>query len=461
MESTTTSTEDKAYKPGVKKGFFKNNQDSVGAKVATIIVLLILFLIPISNLEDLLEERQETQKKVVREIANSWGQSQQFGNLVLRIPVRVLEDKQVLIESVLIEPSELFIDVDLTAQTRKRGIYQTVLYTNHVSLKGTFPLLEHQETTALGGTILWEQAQLEFVLYDVNGLQSVKNLKWNNEEQIDNFEVHDKSVALLLPTSALQDSNGPTTFSFDVEFLGSESLDFIASGRSTEISLSSNWDSPSFTGSHLPNQSEISKSGVTAKWKITDPTQNNIYHAYQTSRFLLGMKSVFGMDLVLPVSHYQMVNRSIKYSILFVSLTFASFFLFEVIGNLKLHLLQYLMIGLAICLFFLNLLSLSEFIEFMYAYLISAIATILLIGTYAKAVLKESHKSWIMVVNLVVMYAFLGFILTAESFALLGGSLGLFAILSLVMYLTRNINWHQINMNQMSSTQRTPPDPQS
>ncbi len=206
--------------------------------------------------------------------------------------------------------------------------------------------------------------------------------------------------------------------------------------------MRSPWPSPGFIGSYLPETREISDKGFTASWRISSLGRSYPSRWTSTETHLANAEqSAFGVNLFVPIGLYQLTTRATKYAILFIGLTFVGYFLFEVMAGLRLHPLQYLLVGFANTLFYLLLLSLAEHIGFGLAYLTSTLASAGLITGYSISVLGTRTRALLMMAILAILYSFLYLILSAESYAMLAGSIGLWATLGLIMYLTRRINW--------------------
>ena len=208
------------------------------------------------------------------------------------------------------------------------------------------------------------------------------------------------------------------------------------------MKISSSWKDPSFIGTFIPDEHEITDDGFTAKWKILH-LNRNYPQQWMGGQYKINA-STFGVDLLLPVDEYQKTMRTTKYAIMFISLTFLSFFMIELLNKKVLHPIQYLLIGFALLLFYTLLLSLTEHILFKYAYILAAIANVGLITAYTRGVLKHYLQTVLIFAILTILYGYLYVVLQLQDFALLMGSIGLFVILAVVMYLTRKIDWFMI-----------------
>jgi inner membrane protein len=246
--------------------------------------------------------------------------------------------------------------------------------------------------------------------------------------------------------------NAPHSFSVEFTLNGSGTLAFAPLAVQTSVRLKSPWADPSFTGAFLPTEREVTPAGFSALWKIPyygrDYSQQWTCLAEQATIDTDKIEhSCFGVDLVTPVDSYRSVERATKHGALFITLLFTAFFLFEVLASLRLHTLHYLLVGAALCLFYLGLLSLSEFIAFGAAYLAAATASTLLIGLYCRSILRSGTRSLLITAALTGIYGFLYFVLQMQDYALLAGTAALFTVLAVVMYATRKVDWSNQSKN--------------
>jgi inner membrane protein len=215
------------------------------------------------------------------------------------------------------------------------------------------------------------------------------------------------------------------------------------------VSLDSNWPHPSFSGAWLPDEREVTTAGFSARWDVPflgrDYPQTWVGTDDPYERILA---STFGVELISPVDHYRMSDRSTKYAYLFLTLTFGMLWLFDTLVGVRIHPIQYLQVGAAMCMFYLLELSLSEHIGFVGAYGVAAFGVIALVAAYTRAVLGSSSRGALMASSIAVLYGYLFALLTLERYALLVGSLGLFSALATVMHLTRRVDWHRAGERQ-------------
>jgi inner membrane protein len=246
------------------------------------------------------------------------------------------------------------------------------------------------------------------------------------------------ALSAALPAS-LANTHGPLDFSATVQLKGSGDLLFVPTGKTTTVNAASSWSNPSFTGSYLPDLRAIKDSGFTADWKVLYLNRN---YPQQWKDHVHDMNtSAFGVDLIVPVDAYQQTTRSVKYAILIILLTFTAFFLIEWVYRRPIHSFQYALVGLALCLFYTLLLSFSEYIGFNNAYLVAAIATVLLIAWFVRSILQSSKMSLFIGALLTLLYGFIFTLIQLQDYALLMGSIGLFITLGIVMYFSRKIKW--------------------
>jgi inner membrane protein len=232
-------------------------------------------------------------------------------------------------------------------------------------------------------------------------------------------------------------------------------LYFTPVGKVTDVRLSSAWPNPSFNGAFLPDRRRVGDTGFTANWNVLHLNRN--YPQLWTSNKYDISGSAFGIDLLLPVDSYQKTYRSIHYAILFIGFTFLVFFFIEVLNKIFIHPMQYLLVGVALIVFYTLLLAISEHLHFNLAFILSALATLFLIGGYVRAILRSARLTMLISGILTILYAFIFVIIQLQDYALLIGSIGIFIILALVMYFSRKIDWYHLNLQDKK---QAPPEDQ-
>jgi inner membrane protein len=439
---------------------------ALSLKLGGILVLVLLLQVPLFMIRGLLEERHERRNDAVREITETWGRTQTIVGPVLVVPYRTLRivEKETIVNGRDIRtteermgdayacflPEELMVDGDIDPSKRHRGIYEAVVYTSHLKLTGRFAAPDLKPLGVAADALQWNRAWIAFGISDLRGTRETLKLAWDGQSlpltpgtQIERLET---GLHADLPQTANLSSTDAHTFSVELALNGSGTLAFAPLAVQTSVRLKSPWTDPGFTGAFLPTEHEITSVGFTAFWKI--PYYGRDYsqqwtcltdHATLNNDKI--QPSCFGVDLVTPVDSYRSVERATKHGALFVTLLFTAFFLFEVLAALRLHTLHYLLVGAALCLFYLGLLSLSEFIAFGTAYLTAATASTLLIGLYCRSILRSGSRSLLITAALSGIYGFLYFVLQMQDYALIAGTVALFVVLAVVMYATRKVDW--------------------
>ncbi len=438
-------------KPSVFDRFNDWLKRSVTIKLLSIGVLILILLIPTSMLQSLVSERQNLHDAAIEEISSKWGGRQTLGGPVLSIPYTAqLKDEKGIVEFVTryahFLPDELTIDGKIFPEKRYRSIYVVVLYKTVIHVSGKFSVPNITEAGISAASCHPEKSFISVGISDLHGINekiicAVDSNDYVFGPGIPTHDVLTSGISFKYPVDTTQE----IPFSFDISLNGSSSIDFLPFGKLTTVNLTSAWGSPSFEGSFLPEQRTINDSGFTASWKVLELNRN--YPQQGTGSFLANGReqdnlSSFGVKLMLPVDEYQKTMRSVKYCIMFIIITFLTFFFSEVLNKKRIHPIQYLLVGFAICLFYVLLLSISEHLSFNKAYLIGCISTIVLITYYAKHVFKNNSLTAIFTGILILLYGFFYSLLQLEDYSLLLGSLGLFIILSTIMYLTRKVDWY-------------------
>ncbi len=246
-----------------------------------------------------------------------------------------------------------------------------------------------------------------------------------------------------IPLSPQLLSQSPIPFQIDLRIDGSNELSFIPVGKNTEVELESNWPDPSFDGAFLPIPAltGTSDEGFHASWEINYLNRSYPQHWFNDATHL--EDSSFGVHFLIPVDHYQKSMRSVKYAVMFIALSFLIFFLTELISGIRLHPIQYLLVGMALVVFYTLLISLAEHLGFDTAYLISSLATVILIGLYVRTSTGSSRQGLMTGSLLLVLYAFLYTTLQMQDFSLLFGSVGIFVVMAIIMFVSRKVNWYR------------------
>jgi inner membrane protein len=417
-------------------------RNSPGFKIFFIGFLVLILLIPMDMIEGLIYQRSHLYEQANSETTKVWGGSHALAAPMLTIPQlssgkknlgwgQTISYKHIIAES-------LNISADFQTQLRYRGIYKVPVYLGDLSLKGKFVVPEASDTELL------DKVLLQFPFSNVKALKKIPNLIWNGKPlALTAVGDSSDSNAVIFQASITAQEMIQGEFEISYQVAGSSTFNIQSLAKRTRLRLSSNWGSPSFQGESIPTRHNIQADGFTAIWDInkifTKPESSS---EENISTDWINKQETFGVDFIQPADTYQMLTRSAKYAVLFISLTFTIYFLIEIIGANKLHFVQYLFIGLANCIFYLLLLSLAEHIKFGAAYFLSACASSLLISLYSKSVLQNTYKALVIFFVLTALYIFLFVTLQSEGFALITGSVGLFLILATLMYITRHTDWN-------------------
>jgi inner membrane protein len=424
-------------------------------------VLALVLLIPLEMVESVVRERFETYRAVVEDIAGAWSSDQELAGPILVVPFTVkieIRDEYVapsgekkstqrwesLEQRAVILPDELKIQGELTPEMRKRGIYEVQVYTADLVVSGAFRDLE-STIAALSDAdrlenIDWSKAVVGFGVSDPRGIVSVDGFDFNGHRaqprpgtglgEIVERGFH-VSVGDLIDDSLV--------FSMPIVIRGSNSVRFLPLGETTEASLRSDWPHPSFVGDVLPASRDISESGFTGEWTI--PILNRSFPQSWLAGAPVNIHEISaGVRLFEPVALYDLVTRAVKYGLLFIALTFLTLGLIEHVADVRLSLVQFLLIGVALALFFLVLVALAEHIGFNTAYLLASAIVVVINTVYSAAILPRRAIALVVGCVLTAIYSVLYTILRAEDFALLGGTMLLVGALIVTMFFTRTIH---------------------
>jgi len=437
----------------------KKIKNNIYFKIGAIIIISLLLLIPTSMINSLIYEREYTQNDAIREVSSKWGEEQTICGPFISIPyyryikefsTKDSTEKTVQIKEYLhILPTQLNINGIINPEKRYRGIYEIVVYNSALSITGTFNKIDLEAIDILPKNILFDKAEFVVGINDLRGIEEQVSLKWNEETISFNPGVSSNDVVASGINALLSINPGDSVsynFTLNLDLKGSQLLYFTPVGKVTDITLSSEWPNPSFNGSFLPDSRNVSDTGFKANWNVLHLNRN--YPQIWTSNRYSISDSSFGIDLLLPVDKYQKSYRSIHYAILFIGFTFLVFFFIEILNKVFIHPIQYILVGVALIVFYTLLLSISEHVQFNLAFIISALATLGLIAGYVRAILKSRKLTLLISGILTVLYSFIFVIIQLQDYALLIGSIGVFIILGLVMYFSRKIDWYNLNLNE-------------
>jgi inner membrane protein len=425
-------------------------KSSVILRMSIIAALTLLLLIPTFYVEPLISERSSRRNEATQGVSQRWGGMQTLTGPILTIPFKEYSKNekgvvQFAIRHAHFLPASLHIRSELKPEVRYRGIYEVALYNAQLVIDGQFMSPAWEALRINTENVLWNDAFITLGISDLKGIRDTVNLQWNNVACPSNPGVlSDDVVASGITFRPNLDKAKPwNSFSIPLNLNGSSEVRFVPVGELTDVILESPWGNPSFVGSFLPHVREIKPDSFHSEWKVFN-LNRNFPQAWVGQRYNVA-ESSFGASLFLPVDEYQKASRSVKYALLFIALTFVAFFLSELIAKTSFHPIQYTLIGFALILFYLLLLSLSEHMGFNLAYFIASIGTISLVTVYAFWISAKRQVSAVIFLVLSALYGFLFVTLQLQDYALLLGSVGLFVVLFLIMYLTRTVDWFSVN----------------
>jgi inner membrane protein len=412
-------------------------QQSWTLKIGLLAIMGLFLLIPLEMIKSIIRERQQNSEKVKKEIASQWAGQQTLSGPVLNIPVKIFpskKDAESYISVFHLMPESLTINGGVKTEKRHKSIYQAVVYTADLTLSGEFliPDLSSGEKSE----ILWNAAYYTLGISDNRGLKGGVSLKTDmgNIDAIPGLKNADVFSSGITFPASFTGENKKISYSINIKLSGSEELSFIPVGKTTRVMIQSPWTAPGFRGNFLPSERTINDQGFRAEWLITNLNRNfpQVWseNAYNTNG------DAFGIDFVLLVDHYQKSLRSAKYGILFIALTFLALLFAEMTTRGKFHIFHYLLVSLALILFFSLLNAISEQIGFNLAYLIASASTIILISLFLRLLVRNYRPVLILTGLLVFLYTFIFILLSLNDYAYLAGNIGLFILLSVTMWLS-------------------------
>jgi inner membrane protein len=446
------------------EGLVSSARNSQMLRLFSVGFLALLLQIPIAMIGGLVSERQERREAAVAEVSSKWGNVQVITGPALVVPYthrwteasaggpQITRSET---RNAIFLPEQLHARGSIDSEIRNRGIFTVPVYRLVLMVEGEFARPSFSELGIEPAAVAWERAHLAIGISDARAIQEETAVSWN-----------DNKVAFLPGTGAFTDGGagihavvGVTTatqrvkFSFPLSLNGSVGVYLTPFARSTVVELQSNYGHPSFQGSWLPADRSVSSSAFQAKWSIPFLGRNypQAWRAESAMREAID-GSRFGVELVNPVDQYRMAERSVKYAGLFILLTFATVWLIEVLSAVRVHPIQYLMLGGALCLFYLLELSLSEHLGFPMAYAIASISIVGMVVGYCVVALRRIRRAIIVGAGVALLYAYLYILLINEDYALLIGSLGLFGILAAIMYVTRRVDWYAVRTRSSVSS---------
>lgn len=442
------------------------------AKTLAVTATVLLLGLALARIGFLVDERQSYQAQAVQSVQQSHAGAQTLlGPLLQRqcsetweaiVGTGTERRTEVLRRDFTLTavPPRLDVEASTQADLRYRGLFKVNGYAARLVLKAHWPDLAPLQAKAVQA-----QAQLKcqpitvwMATSDVRGLRGARLTSGGQALAVRPGTGHEtiaQGLQAELPSSLLPASE--LALVAEIDLVGTAALALVPAAESTTWALRSDWPHPSFGGRFLPTQREIVDTGFSARWAVSSlatSAPQDLANPGAKKLALAGLDTL-SVEFVDPVNPYMLSDRAIKYGLLFVALTFASVALAELLARSRVrrvHPVQYAMVGLTLCLFFLLLLSLSEHLAFATAYAVAASACVLLLGIYARHMLGSARDGWLFGAGMALLYGMLYLLLLREQTALVLGSVGLFAALAVVMLLTRRVDWYRLTATSQSES---------
>jgi inner membrane protein len=449
-----------------RQGGFAGFMRLPGVKFIIVGIISVMLLVPTLLVWALVEERSDRASEVAQKIAAGWGGEQVVNGPYLAVPVTVNRSQtsqngtitwQRVTDWVLMMPEDLKVDAKLAAEARKLSIYSLPVYNAKLSIKGKFPASMTATLAQFEGTPDLDRAFLVMNIGDITGIRSNAEIKIDGASA-QAFEPGMRTISSFKPNfnnayygdQAVSTTgiNRPVSrdiiekgFDFDMELSlnGSGRFSVAPAGQTTSLAISANWGDPGFEGTYLPETKKIEPKSFSANWTIPYLARGIDKVSWNTVMPLAS--SLMSVNLVEPVKFYQIVSRTLKYSIGFISLMFFAVFIIELKSGRMVHWVQYVLTGLALIIFYILLLALAEHLGFGISYAIAAVATTALIATYVGTVTSSRRSGVSLAVVLGLTYGVMYLILREDEYALLAGAIISFVTIAATMYFTRNIDW--------------------
>jgi len=455
-------------------------QKQLAIKIAIIFVIGLAILIPINMVTSKVHERQSYQTQAKDSVAQSWTGPQMIITPMIIIPYRLViprapinkgrklvnEAETAIVDRLtIVIPQKITGNIEVDNKSVFKGIYEIPVYNSQITLSGQFTTNtlrdEIAKIKATSGFESIGQPYISMHIADVRGIDKAPTLTINNQS----ITLHPDSrlpslsngLSGSLPTQA---NSAELAFSLSLSLRGMASLSFIPLASDAILKMHSQWPHPEFIGASLPAQRQISANGFDASWSSTRYSSNSLSLLQQcisANNCRKLKRSSSGVSFIEPVDVYLQSERAIKYAILFIGLSFISFFIFEHLKHIRIHPIQYTFVGLATAVFYLLLISLAEHIAFHWAYLIAVSCCSTLLLFYLRYMLKQLSAACLFSAMIVLLYSLLYIIVQAEDFALLMGAFLVFGVLATLMFVTRKIDWYELSTPHDKQTENPKP----
>jgi len=436
-------------------------KESIVVKLLSIGFLILILMIPSSWVESLISERQMRADDVIEEVSGKWAASQTLTGPVLMIPYKQIEKLDEWSNGVkytrLVEtthrayflPEELNVNGSIKPEVLHRGIFDVAVYDSKVSIKSTFTTPNFAKWNIPDEQVFWGDAELLLGIKDLQGIHENPTIISAGQSLMSessanlgfNLQNEENATGIIVPFDWKSREDVLKDVNIDLALKGSERLYFVPVGKSTSVSLAGDWASPSFDGKMLPTTREISENNFKATWKVLSFNRPIAEQWMDADQPLSG--NDFGVRFLIPADQYQKSMRTAKYDALIIILAFVALFLVEITRKVRIHPFQYILVGVALIVYYTLLLSISEHVGYNAAYAIASAATVLLLALYSITFLRVRSLVVLFSSVMALFYVFIFVIIQAEDYSLLIGSVGLFLITAVVMYFSRNIKWYK------------------
>lgn len=423
-----------------------------GKRISFFILLVLVMLVPLGMVEGVIEERAATKQTVEQEVGAQWGPTQSIGGPVLVVPYEVSRvqinaagEPKTIVETryAVFTPEELNIAAETAVEKRHKSIYEILVYGADVAITGRFKAPDFSQLGVTPTQIAWDQASLVLGLSGVRAVNKASLEAANSERQIEAgvlpYHPFDEGIRAALPLQMVGSSSQPFDFDLRLSLNGRGQIAFQPLGRQSRITVKSNWPHPNFIGTPLPTERSITANGFEATWLISH-IATGAPLAWLTHEYKPELTTSVGVALTEPGDVHQQTDRIVKYGILVIGLTFGTIFVVGLLKQDRVHLVQYLLIGASITLFYLLLLSLAEQMDFALSYLIASLTDIAIVAWYAGATIRRLI-GWVTGGVLAAVHGYMYVLLQMESYSLLSGTVGLLVVLLGVMIATRKVDW--------------------
>lgn len=444
------------------EGLSHRLRTSVPLRLMALASLALSLQIPIGMIDNTIAERRMRRAEAIEDVTKTWGGRQVVRGPFLVVPYvrrwseRVSEgkvEKTVVREAAgrrYVLPESLDVEGSLATEVRRRGIFDVPLYVANLALRGEIALPETSDFPEDTAIIHWDRMTLALGVSDPRAIRENPTLQWAERDTVlepgaGAASILDAAVHGVVGMAPAAAPGARVPFAMTLAIAGSDGIGVLPAGSDTEVRLASPWPDPSFDGAYLPVARTVRQTGFDATWEVLRLART-FPPAWDDGAVTLAAldETLLGVRLLSPLDAYTTTDRTVKYELLFITLTFGAFFLIEVMAKLRVHPVQYLLVGLALCLFYLLLLSLAEHVGFGVSYAVASLAIAGLVTGYSRSVLGSRARSAAVAAVVGGLYAYLFVLVRIQDFALLVGSIGLFVVLAIVMFLTRRIDWYRL-----------------